>query len=199
MLAARDEFCRAGLAGAKLDVIAMQAEVSKQLIHHYFRTKTELYVAVVDETSALMIDELSRPSYEELPPVEALRLYFHGVFDVLVRWPFAAGLFIDESLYEAEHLPRCRELWQRGPVLMERLSNIYADGQRAGIFKAQINAQAAMGASIMVVIGCFTGGKVLSGFLATDFSTPDKFRFWRDFAPEFALSALRAVEMPKRP
>ncbi|MCH9828708.1 MAG: TetR family transcriptional regulator [Gammaproteobacteria bacterium] len=105
MLAARDEFCRAGLAGAKLDVIAMQAEVSKQLIHHYFRTKTELYVAVVDEISALMIDELSRPSYEELPPVEALRLYFHGVFDVLVRWPFAAGLFIDESLYEAEHLP----------------------------------------------------------------------------------------------
>ena len=36
--AATNEFCRAGLAGAKLDVIALEAGVSKQLIHHYFRT-----------------------------------------------------------------------------------------------------------------------------------------------------------------
>ena len=41
LLAARNEFCRAGLSGAKLEVIALEAGVSKQLIHHYFRTKTE--------------------------------------------------------------------------------------------------------------------------------------------------------------
>ena len=82
--AATNEFCRAGLAGAKLDVIALEAGVSKQLIHHYFRTKAELYAEVLEEVSALAVHELSALDYEALSPEDAVRLFLSGVFDLFV-------------------------------------------------------------------------------------------------------------------
>lgn len=110
LMAATNEFCRAGLAGAKLDVIAMEAGISKQLIHHYFRTKAELYAAVMEEVSAQAIQQLSIPDYESLAPEDAVREFLGGLFDLFVRWPFLSGLFNDQSLYGGEHIPECREL-----------------------------------------------------------------------------------------
>jgi len=189
--AATNEFCCAGLAGAKLDVIALEAGVSKQLIHHYFRTKAELYAAVMEETSAQAIQQLSLPDYEALAPEEAVRVFLGGVFDLFVRWPFLAGLFNDQSLYGGEHIPECRELKRRSPQLMARLSAIFRSGQQAGLFRAELEPDATFAAAIMVMIGNFTGGKIIAGFVPVDFSASDRLDFWRMFAADFALSAIR--------
>lgn len=191
LLAARSEFCRAGLAGAKLDVIALEASVSKQLIHHYFRTKAELYVAVMDDISACAIDDLSNLDYENHVPTEAIRLFVQGVFDIFVRWPFLSGLLNDQSLYGGEHIPECRQLIARSPAVMKRLTKILQDGQHNGVFKSGLESDAILGIAIMVAIGCFTNGRILSGFLAVDFSTPEKLTFWREFSANFVLDALR--------
>jgi AcrR family transcriptional regulator len=188
--AATNEFCRAGLAGAKLDVIALEAGVSKQLIHHYFRTKADLYVAVMEDVSALAIQELSLPDYEALPPQEAVRVFLGGVFDLFVRWPFLAGLFNDQSLYGGEHIPECRELKRRSPQLMARLSNIFRAGQEAGTFRSGLDADAVFAVTIMAMIGNFTGGKIIAGFVPVDFSAPGQLDFWRTFAADFALNAI---------
>lgn len=190
LAAAGDEFCRRGLAGAKLDVIALEAGVSKQLIHHYFRTKAELYVAVIEEVSALAIEELSRPDYEALPPREAVRMFLHGVFDLFERRTLLAGLFNDQSLYGGEHIPESRGLKERSPELMERLSRIFRVGQQAGIFKDELKPDAVFAAAIMVVSGNFTGGKIISAFVPVDYSAADNLAFWRDFATDFALDAM---------
>ena len=189
--AARDEFCRAGLAGGKLEVIAMEASVSKQLIHHYFRTKAELYVAVMDDISGNAIEDLSTLDYENHAPAEAIRLFLQGVFDLFVRYPFLSGMFNDQSLYGGEHIPECRELIARSPTLMVRLTKILQDGQRTGIFNADAEAHAIFGAAIMVSIGYFTSAKILSGFFAVDFSTTEKLEYWREFSVKFVLDALR--------
>ncbi len=191
LLAARNEFCRAGLAGAKLDLIALEAGVSKQLIHHYFRTKAELYVAVMDDISGSAIEDLSKLDYEHYEPTEAIRLFLQGVFDLFVRWPFLSGLFNDQSLYGGEHIPECRELVSRSPALMKRLTKVLQDGQRSGLFKADVEPDALFGAAIMVAIGCFTSGKILSAFLSVDFSTNEKLEYWRDFSVKFVLDSLR--------
>ncbi|MDB6060840.1 MAG: TetR family transcriptional regulator [Verrucomicrobiaceae bacterium] len=191
LLAARGEFCRAGLAGAKLDVIALEAEVSKQLIHHYFRAKEELYVAVMDDASASAIEELSNLDYENHEPAAAMRLFLHGVFDLFIRWPFLAGLLNGQSLYGGEHIPECRELIERSPALMKRLVKILEAGQRSGIFKNDVEPDAIFGAAMMVTIGCFTNGKILSSLVTLDLSSQENTKFWREFSVKFVLDALR--------
>ena len=48
LTAARREFARSGLAGARVDEIAARAGVNKQLLYHYFGDKDALYLAVLE-------------------------------------------------------------------------------------------------------------------------------------------------------
>lgn len=190
--AARYEFCRAGLAGAKLDVIALQAGVSKQLIHHYFHTKAELYQAVVDDISSQAIAACLAIDYEAVAPNQGVRLFLQRVFDLFVQWPFLPGLFNDQALNQGEQMIDCRNLNLLSPTLMERLEKILRRGQETGLFKAELQAQEAFAAAMMLVIGCFTNGKTLSVLIDLDFSNPESLRHWRDYSVDFVLAAMLA-------
>jgi TetR/AcrR family transcriptional regulator len=48
LAAAELEFARAGLAGARTDVIAAKAGVNKALLYYYFKSKEKLYLAVLE-------------------------------------------------------------------------------------------------------------------------------------------------------
>ena len=52
LLAARDEFALFGLAGARVDRIAERADINKRLIYYYFKSKDDLFLAVLENTYA---------------------------------------------------------------------------------------------------------------------------------------------------
>jgi TetR/AcrR family transcriptional regulator len=58
--AAREEFARHGLAGARVDLIARRARVNKAMIYYHFRSKERLYQAVIDEHLAVIADFLEK-------------------------------------------------------------------------------------------------------------------------------------------
>lgn len=191
LTAAIDEFCRAGLAGAKLDVIALEAGVSKQLIHHYFRTKSALYVAVINHLTAKLIDGLSALDYESHTPEDALTLFLNHCYDIFIEWPFLAGLYNDQGLYGGEHTAECRELINRSPELIKRLETVLQRGQKSGVFRSELNVNEIIAATLMVVIGGFTHGPLLSSFTLMDFTTEESVEHWRNFSINFALNAIR--------
>lgn len=191
LAAAIDEFCRAGLAGAKLDVIALQAGVSKQLIHHYFRTKSELYGAVINHLTAQLIDGLSALDYESCSPEDALKLFLNHCFDIFIEWPFLAGLYNDQGIYGGEHTAECREFVSRSPELIKRLDTVLKRGQESGLFRPELNVNEMIAAALMVVIGGFTHGPLLSSFTLIDFTKEENVKNWRSYSINFALNAIR--------
>ena len=52
LLAARDEFARHGLAGARVERIAERADVNKRLLYYYFSNKDDLFLAVLEQAYA---------------------------------------------------------------------------------------------------------------------------------------------------
>jgi TetR/AcrR family transcriptional regulator len=54
--AAIREFSEHGLAGARTDAIAESAKVNKALLYYYFRSKTGLYAAAIDEVSSTVAE-----------------------------------------------------------------------------------------------------------------------------------------------
>jgi AcrR family transcriptional regulator len=189
--AAVSEFCRAGLAGAKLEVIAHEADVSKQLIHHYFRTKSELYVAVINEVTGEAIRKLAALDYESCEPEEAIRLFLQTAFDFFVRWPDLAGLYNDQGLYGGEHMPECRELISGSPDLMRRLEAALKRGQDCGKIRADISPQESIAVVLFVVIGCFTNGPILSSLVPIDFAAGENIERWRELSIRIALDSLQ--------
>ncbi|MFJ3041606.1 MULTISPECIES: TetR family transcriptional regulator [Streptomyces] len=66
--AAKEEFARHGIAGARVDRIAKQARTSKERVYAYFRSKEALYAHVAErETTALIeatqLDPADLPGY----------------------------------------------------------------------------------------------------------------------------------------
>ncbi len=54
--AAIREFSAHGLAGARTDAIAESAKVNKALLYYYFKSKTGLYAAAIDEVSSAVVE-----------------------------------------------------------------------------------------------------------------------------------------------
>ncbi|HEV2953395.1 MAG TPA: TetR/AcrR family transcriptional regulator [Candidatus Dormibacteraeota bacterium] len=84
MEAARACVLRQGLARTSIKEIAAEAGVAPGLVHYYYRSKVDLLVAVIEESSRALLAELDR-----LPPDEAaavaLEEHQAGRFDDMHR------------------------------------------------------------------------------------------------------------------
>ena len=90
--AAALEFAQYGIAGARIDRIAAQAQANKQLIYSYFGNKEELFAAVLQQkleqlAAAIVVDP------ERVPE------YIGELFDFHVANPETIRLLLWEGLY----------------------------------------------------------------------------------------------------
>lgn len=85
------EFARKGLAGARVEEIAREAGVTKQLVYHYYNSKEGLFVAVLDESSDNIMSELVNLNVEELSPPVAMRAVLNHFLTSTVWTPSSAA------------------------------------------------------------------------------------------------------------
>lgn len=134
-------FAEHGLAGARMEQIAGEAQTTKRMVVYYFKTKEQLYQAVLQYVYSRIRETEQQLGLENQPPVEALVQ--------LVKWSVR---------YHAEHADFmriiCMENMQRGKWLLASgdlkrlnksalslLEHILHRGQVQGIFQPEIEAR----------------------------------------------------------
>src|SRR5580700_1162526 len=83
LLAAAQEFADHGIAGARTDAIAREAQVNKALLYYYFEDKETLYGAVLDEAFAGLKSTVFEVLDGPLPPREKILAYAGAYFDFI--------------------------------------------------------------------------------------------------------------------
>jgi TetR/AcrR family transcriptional regulator len=96
-------FARHGFSGARIDQIAMAAEMSKPNLLYYFRTKEDLYRAVLNRTLDMWLEPL-RELDPSKHPREALGHYIDRKLTYSRTHPVASRLFAIEIMQGAPHL-----------------------------------------------------------------------------------------------
>ncbi|MEJ1159620.1 TetR family transcriptional regulator C-terminal domain-containing protein [Prosthecomicrobium sp. N25] len=96
-------FARYGLRGARTDQIAAAAGMSKPNLLYYFRTKEELYVAVLERTLERWLDPLAGID-EQRSPAEALADYITRKLASARSHPEQSRLFATEIIQGAPML-----------------------------------------------------------------------------------------------
>lgn len=96
-------FSRHGYSGARIDQIADAAEMSKPNLLYYFRTKEELYRAVLRRTLDMWLKPL-RELDPKKDPREALGHYIDQKLAYSRTHPVASRLFAIEIMQGAPHL-----------------------------------------------------------------------------------------------
>ncbi|WP_245947259.1 TetR/AcrR family transcriptional regulator [Jannaschia seohaensis] len=137
--AAKEEFARLGLAGARVDVIAERAEANKRMIYHYFGSKEDLFRHVL-EAAYLDIRAAERAlELEHLDPPRAMEALVRFTWDYYLENPEFIRLVNSENLHGARHIAESDRLNEPSRGLTELIGGILARGVASGDFRDGID------------------------------------------------------------
>ncbi len=139
LAAAKAEFARKGLGGARVDDIAKLAKANKRMIYHYFNSKEELFRKVVVDAYVDLRTAEQELNLEHLPPAEALESLVRFTWDYYLRNPEFLNLVNNENLHRARHLQESEVINVVSRQLVNMVRNILQRGEASGEFRANID------------------------------------------------------------
>jgi TetR/AcrR family transcriptional regulator len=191
LTAARHEFSKNGLAGARVDEIALRAGVNKQLVYHYFGDKDALYLAVLEWVYEEIRAQERKLNLTGLPPERAIKKLIESSFDHLARYPDFIVLLNDENRNGARHVRASRKLESMHSPLVSLVSTILREGVQAGIFRKGVNPVHLYISIAGLSYFFFSNTPTLSAIFGTDLSSAAAKRARRKHVVDLVMNALR--------
>ena len=138
--AARNEFVAHGLSGARVDRIAANSGVNKNLIYHYFGSKDALYLAVLEGIYAELRARQQDQDLRNLAPVEGIKELVRHTFDHFVATPELIRLMSVENIHFGQYLKRSQSTKPLYRGLLDTIQTLLKRGQAEGLFRADVDA-----------------------------------------------------------
>ena len=190
--AARGEFSTKGLAGARVNEIALRAGVNKQLIYYYFGSKEDLYRTALEVVYA-EIRTLERGlNLADQQPTEAMAALIGFSFDYLARHPDFIGLLNHENAHGAPHVRDSRAIRDTNSPLVEMITKTLARGIKAGVFRRGIDPVELYVSVAGMSYFFFSNQLTLSSIFGRDLTAAKAQKSYREHVVAFAMAALRA-------
>lgn len=171
--AAKKEFAKSGLGGARVDIIAERAKANKRMIYHYFNSKEELFQRVVEEAYTDIRSAEQKLELEHLPPKDALEALVRFTWKYYLKNPEFLTIVNSENLHKARHLKKSEVIHILSRKFVGMVKDILDRGVATGDFRpgvdpVQLNITiAAIG--YYYLTNRFTGSIVFE----RDFMTPE--------------------------
>lgn len=191
LVAARQEFAKYGLAGARVDEIAAHAGVNKQLLYHYFGDKDSLFLAVLE----WIYEEIRAPerqlNLQGLSPDKAIRKLIESSFDHLAEHPDFVALLNDENRHGARHVRQSKKLAEMHSPLVSMIAAFLAEGVRAGLFRRGINPMHLYISMAGLSYFFFSNTPTLSAIFSQDLASDAAKRARRKHVVDLIMHSLR--------
>ena len=137
--AAKDEFARHGLGGARVDRIAERSGANKRMLYYYFESKEKLFLAALEESYAHIRSAEKGLDLEHSDPREALRRLVDFTWRYFVDNPEFMVLLNSENLHKGRHVRRSKRVQDMHSPLVETLRDILRRGEKAGLFRRGVD------------------------------------------------------------
>lgn len=139
LAAAKKEFAKSGLGGARVDEIADQAKANKRMIYHYFGNKEDLFRIVLEEAYTDIRTAEQALELEHLPARQALEKLIRFTWEYYLKNPEFITLVNSENLHKARHLKKSAKI----EILFKRFVNMVGAlldrGAEEGVFRPGID------------------------------------------------------------
>jgi len=140
LAAARIEFAKAGLSGARVDKIAEQSGANKRMIYHYFGGKEQLFAAVVEDAYSNIRSSERDLGLDDVAPAEAMRRLVEFTWRYYLENPEFITLVNSENLHGARHITGNRQLRKLQKAYVDTVAGILERGEAEGVFRPGIDA-----------------------------------------------------------
>lgn len=132
---ARDVFSRYGYKKTTMDDIAVGARKGKSSIYYYFKSKEEIYEAVVDAESNLLFDNILNQIEQPVPANEKFRLYIFTRLNKIRELNNLYDVMKNESLHQLDFIMDLRKKYHKREISI--LQNILIEGVKSREFSIQ--------------------------------------------------------------
>lgn len=130
--AAREIFGRYGFRKTTMDEIAQAARKAKSSLYHYFKSKEEVFQAVVEKEGSIVEKEMANALQKAETPQEKLRTYSIKRMEILNRVANFYSAFQDEYLENYAFIQKLRKKYDNWELMT--IKNILQEGVDRDIF-----------------------------------------------------------------
>jgi len=137
--AARIEFAKLGLAGARVDAIAEASGANKRMIYHYFGGKDQLFEAVIEDAYSGIRSSQTELGLDGVAPTEALHTLVVSTWQYYLDNPEFITLVNSANLHQARHIAGNKQLRKLQKAYVETVDGILQRGAAEGKFRKGID------------------------------------------------------------
>lgn len=138
--AAKKEFARNGLGGARVDEIAERSKSNKRMIYHYFESKDLLFQHVVEAAYLDIRNAEQKLELDQLPPMEALEKLVRFTWNYYLKNPEFLTLVNSENLHRAKHLKNSELITVVSRKYLDMTKMLLDRGVEEGVFRSGVDA-----------------------------------------------------------
>jgi AcrR family transcriptional regulator len=179
--AARHEFARKGLGGARVDTIALRARSNKRMMYHYFGNKEDLFRITLEDAYLGFREAEAALEIEKDDPVTAMTRLMIFTWQYYIDHPEFITLVNTENLYKAQHLKASKRTPDMSRAFVGRMEALLRRGADAGVFRKDLDA-----VQVLITIAAigyhyltnrFTGSIVYGRDMMADDALEQRLRF----------------------
>ena len=136
LAAAKSEFAKKGLGGARVDDIAAKARINKRMLYHYFGNKEELFKRTLEDAYGAFRSAEAALKIEQDDPVTALRRLMTFTWEYYLANPEFITLVNSENLHKARHIRKSDMMDAMNRPFVARMQTLLERGVAEGVFRA---------------------------------------------------------------
>jgi len=184
--AAHKLFSEVGFDATKMESVARAARISRPTLYGYYRSKEELYQAVLAREGALLQRKMAGIDLAG-DPVAVLRSFIGMLFD-----EFVAGAhfsIIDIKLHKGIRVPRSAVI--SGAAHREILELVLQRGKDAGIFAQNADSAMFQATTVALLSGFASSREVLPVLTGAEATSAEAIAHWREHLADVLIASIR--------
>jgi TetR/AcrR family transcriptional regulator len=169
-------YARRGFAGVGMREVADAAGLGKSSLFHHFRSKVQLYLAVLERVLARMEERLAPILTSPLGAADKLDRWIDELVDTIAEQPATARILLraicEEDEFDGEVWPEGQAVDRHLAAVIEGITRVLDDGMRAGELRRASTphlVQTLIGATVYH----FASGEIGAGILGTPLLSAD--------------------------
>jgi TetR/AcrR family transcriptional regulator len=189
---ATEAFATHGYDGARVDAIVERCGISKNLLYHYFSSKEDLFVRVMERAYAAMRERQNAVLLGGDDPVADMRTLVVAMVRHFAESPDLIALLATENIHKAQHIAKSRAIQAMYNPLRATLRRLVREGQARGLFRPDVD-WVDLYISISGMASYFVSNRyTLATVLKTDLGTPARLKRRMRHVPDMVIAYLTA-------
>lgn len=139
LAAAAVEFARSGLAGARVERIALEAGVNVRMLYYYYGSKDGLFTAVLERAYEDIRRAEQALDLERVRPEEGIRRLVAFSWGYYFAHPEFISLLNSENLARGRHVSRSERVGELHRPLVALLARLLERGEQEGAFRGGVD------------------------------------------------------------